>query len=179
LWHASIITISASTVAPMAMAMPPRLMMVDGTPRKYMGMKAVTTASGRRRWASSALRRCSRNTRMTTLTTTPSSISALQRVDGAVDQALAIVGLHDLDARRQRLLQLVEPFLDALDDGARVLAVARDHDRADGLALAVELGQARGGSRPRLRTSATSRTRSGSPGAGAQRRSARWSKLPR
>src|SRR5690606_31494790 len=47
-----------------------------------------------------------------------------------------------LDAGRQARADLGDPLLDALDDGAGVGAVAGDDDRADDLALAVELGEA-------------------------------------
>ena len=36
LWAFSIITMAASTMAPMAMAMPPRLMMLEESPSRYM-----------------------------------------------------------------------------------------------------------------------------------------------
>jgi len=36
-------TISASTVAPIAMAMPPRLMMVEGMSIRYIGMNESAT----------------------------------------------------------------------------------------------------------------------------------------
>src|SRR5688572_23953375 len=55
LWQASIMTISASTVAPMAMAMPPRLMMVAGMPRRYIGMNESRTAMGKLMMGRSAL----------------------------------------------------------------------------------------------------------------------------
>ena len=80
LWLASIITISASTVAPTAMAMPPRLMMVAGMSRSHMGTKATATASGRESMGRSAERRCSRKRMMTAETTTASSRSAVLRV---------------------------------------------------------------------------------------------------
>jgi len=57
LWQASIITISASTVAPIAMAMPPRLMIVAGISRRYIGMKDRMTAMGRLMIGRSALRK--------------------------------------------------------------------------------------------------------------------------
>ena len=41
-------TISASTVAPMAMAMPPRLMIVDGMPSRYIGMNDERDADRQR-----------------------------------------------------------------------------------------------------------------------------------
>ncbi len=83
LWEASIMTISASTVAPMAMAIPPRLMMVEGMSSRYIGMKERATAMGSDRIGSSALRKCSRNTMITRLTTIASSIRACMRVSMA------------------------------------------------------------------------------------------------
>ena len=47
LCDASIITISASTVAPIAIAMPPRLMIVDGMSSRYIGMNGERDAIGR------------------------------------------------------------------------------------------------------------------------------------
>ncbi len=73
---ASIITISASTVAPIAMAMPPRLMMVDGMSSSAMGMNDSATLIGSDRIGSSELRMCNRNRMITRLTVIPSSISA-------------------------------------------------------------------------------------------------------
>ena len=46
---ASIITISASTVAPIAIAMPPSDMIVAGMSKRYIGMNASATASGKLR----------------------------------------------------------------------------------------------------------------------------------
>ncbi len=62
LWAFSIITIAASTIAPMAMAMPPRLMMLELMPSARMAMKAIRTPTGSMMMATSALRTCSRNT---------------------------------------------------------------------------------------------------------------------
>src|SRR5262249_44420116 len=76
LCDASIMTISASTVAPMAMAIPPRLMIVDGMSRKYMGMNARATAMGRVRMGRRALRRWRRNRMITAATVIASSRSA-------------------------------------------------------------------------------------------------------
>jgi hypothetical protein len=69
-------TISASTVAPMAMAIPPRLMMVAGMSRKYMGTKASATAMGSDSMGSSAERTWSRKIRITAATVSISSSSA-------------------------------------------------------------------------------------------------------
>ena len=66
----------------------------------------------------------------------------LQGRDGAVDQGRAVVGRHDLDARGQAGAQGLETGFDPLDDVEDVGVVAGDDDRADDLALAVELGEA-------------------------------------
>ena len=68
-------TIAASTIAPMAMAMPPRLMMLEPSPSSLMQTKAISTPTGSMRMATSALRTCSRNTMQTSATMTLSSIS--------------------------------------------------------------------------------------------------------
>ncbi len=52
----SIITIPASTIAPIAIAMPPRLMMFEPRPRLRMPMKAISMPSGNVMIATSALR---------------------------------------------------------------------------------------------------------------------------
>ena len=65
-----------------------------------------------------------------------------QRRDRRADQLGAIVGDLDRDAVGQRALELREPPLDAVDHVERVLAVPHDHDAADHLAFAVELGDA-------------------------------------
>ena len=66
----------------------------------------------------------------------------LQGVDRALDQLRAVVGRDDAHALGQRRLDLPEPLAHALDHGARVLAVAHDHDAAHGVAAAVEIGDA-------------------------------------
>ena len=50
----SIITIAASTMAPMAMAMPPRLMMSAPSPMACMAMNASSTPTGSMMMATSA-----------------------------------------------------------------------------------------------------------------------------
>src|SRR6185436_10916540 len=64
-----------------------------------------------------------------------------QRRDRTLDERGAIVGRDDLDARGQRTLKLAETLLHATDDVARVLAITRHDDRADGLALPIEIGE--------------------------------------
>jgi hypothetical protein len=77
---ASIVTISASAVAPMAMAMPPKLMIVEGMSSSTMGMNDSATLIGSDRIGRSELRRCRRNKMITRLTVTASSVSACLRV---------------------------------------------------------------------------------------------------
>ena len=71
----STITIAASTMAPMAIAMPPSDMMLALRPCRYMTMMAISTASGRVSTATSAERRCSRKRAQTRATTAISSSS--------------------------------------------------------------------------------------------------------
>ena len=62
-------------MAPMAMAMPPRLMMFELMPSACMTRKANSTPTGSIRIATSALRACSRKTTQTSPTITLSSSS--------------------------------------------------------------------------------------------------------
>jgi hypothetical protein len=88
----SIMTMAASIMAPMAMAMPPRLIRLEFMPSERMAMKAISTPTGSIRMATSALRTCSRKTMQTSATIRLSSSKrALQRGDGAVDQVGAVV----------------------------------------------------------------------------------------
>ena len=66
----------------------------------------------------------------------------LQRRDGALDQLGAVVDRYDLSALRQRGRDLGEFRFHAIDNGECVRSVALHDDAADGLALAVELGDA-------------------------------------
>ena len=66
----------------------------------------------------------------------------LQVVDGTLDELGPIVGRHDLEAGRQRRLDVAQLLLDALDDVERVLALAHHDDPADGVSLAVEVRDA-------------------------------------
>ncbi|MCY1416998.1 hypothetical protein D9M71_325160 [compost metagenome] len=61
---------------------------------------------------------------------------------GAVDQLAAVVSGDHLDALRQAFAQFVELGLHRGDGLAGVLAAAQDHHAADGLAVAIEFGDA-------------------------------------
>ena len=75
LWAFSIMMIAASTMAPMAMAMPPSDMMFAVRCIAANGMNESSTAVGSMMMATSALRRCQRKTTQTRLTMMLSSIS--------------------------------------------------------------------------------------------------------
>ena len=80
LWAFSIMTMAASTIAPMAMAMPPRLMMLEFMPSSRMAMKAISTPTGSMMMATRALRTWSRNTMQTRATMALSSSSVVLRL---------------------------------------------------------------------------------------------------
>jgi len=71
----SIMTIAASTIAPIAIAMPPRLMMFEFMPSACMAMNAISTPTGSITIATSALRTCIRKITHTAATMIDSSIS--------------------------------------------------------------------------------------------------------
>ena len=75
LWVCSTTTIAASTIAPIAMAIPPRDMMFAVKPIACIGMNARTTAIGIVRIGMIALGGCQRKMRMTILTMSNSSRS--------------------------------------------------------------------------------------------------------
>ena len=75
----SIITSAASTMVPMAMAIPPSDIRLALTPCQCMTMKASSTPSGRLITATNEERRWPRNNRQTTATTMNSSTSLLPR----------------------------------------------------------------------------------------------------
>ncbi len=80
LWAFSIITMAASIIAPMAMAMPPRLIRLEFMPSRRMAMKAISTPTGSIRMATSALRTCIRKTTHTSATMSDSSTKVHVRV---------------------------------------------------------------------------------------------------
>ena len=67
--------IAASTIAPIAIAIPPRLMMFAPSPRACIAVNDSRIESGRVRIATNALRRCHKNTTQTSETMMSSSIS--------------------------------------------------------------------------------------------------------
>ena len=71
---------AASTIAPMAIAMPPSDMALALMPCCCITMKAASTPSGSETMATSALRRWNRNTRQTSATTANSSSSLPPRL---------------------------------------------------------------------------------------------------
>ena len=79
----SIITMAASIIAPMAMAIPPRLMMFELMPSARMHRNAMSTPMGSITIATSALLTCSRNTTQTSATITLSSRSVVFNVSMA------------------------------------------------------------------------------------------------
>ena len=76
----SIITIAASIMAPMAMAIPPSDMMLALTPTQRVAARAMRIPSGRIAMATTALRTWSKNTMHTRATMTDSSNSVRARV---------------------------------------------------------------------------------------------------
>ena len=76
-------TTAASTMAPMAMAMPPRDMMLAFTPCSRMTMKAISTPNGKETMATRADLMWNRNARQTRATTMNSSSSLWERVSTA------------------------------------------------------------------------------------------------
>ena len=139
----SIMTMAASTMAPMAIAMPPRLMMLEPRPSAFMAANAISTPTGSMRIATSALRTCSRKTTQTSATMTLSSSSVCCKVSiAAWISCRAVVDRHDLDALGQARRHFGKPRLDVVDHVERVGAEALQHDAARDLALAVELGDA-------------------------------------
>ena len=93
----SIMTMAASTMAPMAMAIPPRDMMLALIPCQPMTMKAARMAMGRLRTTTRAERTCHRKRTQTSATMTKASTSRLlEGVDGAMDEPGAVVDRHQL-----------------------------------------------------------------------------------
>ena len=80
MWTFSTMMIEASTIAPIATAMPPSDMMFALSPIRAIGMKASRTAIGRVRIGISALRKWNRKSTMTALTMSISCKSSRQSV---------------------------------------------------------------------------------------------------
>ena len=79
----STMTIAASTMAPIAMAMPPSDMMLALTPCQRMTTNAARTPIGKATTATSAERRWNRKTAQTSATTMNSSMSFVRRLSTA------------------------------------------------------------------------------------------------
>ena len=139
----SIITIAASIIAPIAMAMPPSDMMSAPTPTPRIAMNAMRMPMGSVRIATSAELACSRNTMQTSATMIDSLQQlALERLDRALDQIAAVVDRAHDDARRKALLHARQLRLDVVDRRQRVLAEPHHDDAAHRVAPAVEIGDA-------------------------------------
>jgi hypothetical protein len=80
LWAFSIITTAASTIAPIAIAIPPSDMMLALMPWWRITRKAISTPSGSPMIATSAERRCHRKSTQTSATTANSSSSLWVRL---------------------------------------------------------------------------------------------------
>ena len=95
-------TMAASTITPIAIAMPPSDMMLASRPCRYMTMKASRIETGIDRIATNAERKWKRKTTQTSATMIDSSISVwVSVVDRALDQRRAVVGDLDLDVLGQ------------------------------------------------------------------------------
>src|SRR5213082_320769 len=138
LWRFSSITIAASIMAPIAMAIPPRLMILPLMPSERVTASDTRMPSGSVAIATRALRAWSPaderdDDRLL-------EQRAPQCLDGPVDQVRAVVRRHDPDAGRQRGRDLGNPLLHAVDHTQRVLAIAHHHDPTHGLPSAIPLG---------------------------------------
>ena len=85
----STITIAASTMAPIAIAMPPSDMMFALMPCRYITMTASSTARGRVSTVTSADRTCSRKTAQTSATIAISSSSFRRSV--SIERSISTV----------------------------------------------------------------------------------------
>ena len=73
-------TTAASTMAPIAIAIPPKDMMLALTPCQFMTEKAARIPNGKLTMATSAERKWNRNSAQTNVTTMNSSISRSRKV---------------------------------------------------------------------------------------------------
>ena len=146
-------TMAASIMAPMAMAMPPRLMMLEPRPSSFIARNDIRMPTGSMTIATRALRTCSRNNdadqrhHQAFL-----EQRAAQGLDGAVDELGAVVDRHHLDAFRQGGSDLGQSRLNVGDDIEGVGAEALQGDAAGDFAFAVEFGDAAPFIRAKLHT---------------------------
>ena len=142
---------AASIIAPMAMAMPPRLMMLEPSPISFMAPKAIRMPTGSIRMATSALLHVQEEHDAHERDDDALlDQRALERLDGIVDQLGAVVDGDDLGALRQAGGDLGQARLDVVDHVQRVGAEPLQDDAARDLALAVQLGDAAALVRPEL-----------------------------
>ena len=121
-----------STIAPMAMAMPPSDMMFEVRPKPNIGRNESRMAMGRVMIATSAERTCQRNTRHTSATTMLSSISFSRNVpmERLIGLAAVVCG-NDFNSIRQRRFDFGEFPFDAINHVQGVFAIAHDDYPAD------------------------------------------------
>ncbi|CAI8168918.1 MAG: Uncharacterised protein [Pseudidiomarina mangrovi] len=83
LWAFSTITIAASTNAPIAIAMPPKLIILALIPSQRITAKLINTASGRVITATKVERKCSKNNKVISPTKAISSSNFCRRLSTA------------------------------------------------------------------------------------------------
>ena len=143
LWAFSIMTMAASTMAPMAMAMPPRLMMFEPSPSACMAAKAISTPTGSMMMATKALRTCSRKMTQTSATMTLSSTSVRFSVSMArMDEVRSVIDRHDLTPLGRLGAISASVALTFLMTVSALAPIALKRDAARHLALAIQLGDA-------------------------------------
>ena len=135
---------TASTIAPMAMAMPPSDMMFELMPWPNMTRNEISTAIGQdddgHQGAAQVHEEGEAHQR-----DDEAFLEQLffERLDGAIDQRAAVVGDGVLSRPAAApFIACVELLLHVENDLAGVGAVAHHDDAADGFALAVQLGDA-------------------------------------
>ena len=164
LWAFSIMMMTASTIAPMAMAMPPSDMMFELMPWPNMTRKEISTAIGRMTMATKRAAQVHQE-READQRHDDAFLEQFffERLDRAVNQRGAVIGDGVVHIRRQALHRLRRAASSRLDDLARVRAVAHDDDAADGFAFAVQFGDAAPHVGAELRCSPPRRSRIGTP----------------
>ncbi len=149
----SIMTMAASIMAPMAMAIPPRLMMSAPRPRNRMAMNAIRIPSGNVRIATRALRTWKRKTTQTSGDHQRLLEQLLlQGVDGPVDEVRAVVHRLDDDPFGQPRLDHLQALLDAFDRREGILPESHNDDSAHHVTAPVQVGDAAAGRRRQTNT---------------------------
>ena len=128
-------------MAPMAMAIPPRLMMLAVIPMRYIGIKERMIVIGMVMIGTRADGICQRKIMITNADDDEFfDQRALEGLDRPFDQIATIIGGHDLNARRKGRLQLLQFCTDPLNDLQGVFSKSHDDDAADDLSFAVQIG---------------------------------------